>query len=159
MSCQFKHSKNSPGLGWDACLILTGDLLIIAAQIVTAAQMVYEEKYVTRHNVPPLQAVGWEGTIFVAVFLWKFKNYTHNVRNVRALHCFSGLFGFSVLGILLIPMYFIKIGKPFSTDPEGRFENVLQAFTQMKSNKWIIVATLGNLVSIGIHFVESGTLL
>ena len=39
----------------------SGDLLIVIAQIITAAQMVYEEKFVTRHNIPPLQAVGWEG--------------------------------------------------------------------------------------------------
>ena len=29
-------------------------------QIITALQMVYEEKYVTKYNVPPLQDVGWE---------------------------------------------------------------------------------------------------
>ena len=49
-------------------------------QIVTALQMVYEEKFVTKYNVPPLQAVGWEG-----------------------------IFGFSIISILLIPMYFIQV--------------------------------------------------
>ena len=38
-----------------------GDLLIVIAQIVTATQMVVEEKFVTGHNVPALLAVGWEG--------------------------------------------------------------------------------------------------
>lgn len=33
------------------------------AQVITACQMVYEEKFVTKHNVPPLQAVGWEGKL------------------------------------------------------------------------------------------------
>lgn len=42
---------------------VTGDLLIIAAQIVTATQMVVEEKFVTGYRVPALQAVGWEGNI------------------------------------------------------------------------------------------------
>lgn len=37
--------------------IITGDLLIVMAQIVTASQMVWEEKFVTKHNVPALQAV------------------------------------------------------------------------------------------------------
>lgn len=41
--------------------IITGDLLIVIAQIVTAVQMVVEEKYVAGLNIPPLQAVGWEG--------------------------------------------------------------------------------------------------
>jgi len=35
--------------------------LILFAQIITAAQMVYEEKYVVSNDIPPLQAVGWEG--------------------------------------------------------------------------------------------------
>ena len=38
-----------------------GDLLIIMAQVITACQMVYEEKYVVDKDIPPLQAVGWEG--------------------------------------------------------------------------------------------------
>lgn len=41
--------------------IITGDLLIVTAQIITATQMVIEEKYVAGLDIPPLQAVGWEG--------------------------------------------------------------------------------------------------
>ena len=41
------------------CVFL-GDLLIIMAQIIVAVQMVYEDKFITRHDVPALQAVGWE---------------------------------------------------------------------------------------------------
>ncbi|KAG8298210.1 hypothetical protein J6590_018614 [Homalodisca vitripennis] len=40
--------------------IITGDLLIIMAQIITATQMVYEEKFVSSKDINPLQAVGWE---------------------------------------------------------------------------------------------------
>lgn len=40
------HSKND---------IITGDLLILMAQIITAIQMVYEEKYVTGMDIPALQ--------------------------------------------------------------------------------------------------------
>ena len=40
---------------------ITGDLLIIVAQIITATQMVIEEKFVSGRNVSPLEAVGWEG--------------------------------------------------------------------------------------------------
>ena len=44
------------------CVLLSlGDLLIIMAQIIVATQMVYEQKFVMRYNVPALQAVGWEG--------------------------------------------------------------------------------------------------
>nr|XP_039252468.1 solute carrier family 35 member F6-like [Styela clava] len=61
--------------------IITGDLLIIIAQIIQATQVVIEEHYVTARNINPLQAVGWEG-----------------------------FFGMTTLGVLLIPMYFIETG-------------------------------------------------
>lgn len=38
-----------------------GDLLIIMAQIIVSVQMVLEEKFVYKHNVHPLRAVGTEG--------------------------------------------------------------------------------------------------
>lgn len=41
--------------------IITGDLLIIMAQIITATQMVVEERFVGSRNVSALEAVGWEG--------------------------------------------------------------------------------------------------
>lgn len=39
-----------------------GDLLIVMAQIIGAVQMVLEEKFVYKHDVHPLRAVGTEGT-------------------------------------------------------------------------------------------------
>ena len=42
------------------------------AQIVTAAQMVYEEKVVGKYDVPPLKAVGLEGMVSYnyTFYLW-----------------------------------------------------------------------------------------
>ena len=40
---------------------ILGDAIIIAAQVVVAFQMVVEEKFLTKYNVPALEAVGWEG--------------------------------------------------------------------------------------------------
>lgn len=40
---------------------LLGDGLIILAQVFTAFQFVYEEKYLSKYEVPALQAVGFEG--------------------------------------------------------------------------------------------------
>ena len=48
--------------------IITGDLLIVIAQIITAIQMVVEEKYVAGLDIPPLQAIGWEGFFGFTVF-------------------------------------------------------------------------------------------
>jgi len=42
---------------------LAGDLLIIMAQVIVAVQMVLEEKFVSKHDVHPLKAVGTEGTV------------------------------------------------------------------------------------------------
>lgn len=42
-------------------LCSAGDLLIIMAQIIASVQMVLEEKFVYKHDVHPLRAVGTEG--------------------------------------------------------------------------------------------------
>uniref|UniRef100_A0A2C9H8L8 EamA domain-containing protein n=1 Tax=Anopheles quadriannulatus TaxID=34691 RepID=A0A2C9H8L8_ANOQN len=54
-------SNDNTGSQYTRNNVITGDLLIILAQIITAVQMVYEEYYVTALNIPALQAVGWEG--------------------------------------------------------------------------------------------------
>lgn len=98
--------------------IITGDLLIIMAQIIAAVQMVLEEKFVYKHDVHPLKAVGTEG-----------------------------FFGFFVLSFLLIPMYFIPVGS-FSGNPRQVLEDALDAFCQIGNKPLILLALLGNTVSI-----------
>lgn len=98
--------------------IIAGDLLIIMAQIIVSVQMVYEERVINRRNIHPLAAVGWEG-------FW----------------------GAIVLGLLLIPFYYIKAGQ-FSHTAENRLENVPDAFKQMGNNPVIVAATVGNILSI-----------
>lgn len=99
--------------------IITGDLLIVMAQIIVATQMVIEEKFITKHNVPPLLGVGWEG-----------------------------LFGFVTLCILLVPMYYIKVGNSIFNNPGGRLEDALDAFTQISNNWRVALALTGTIVSI-----------
>lgn len=93
--------------------------LIILAQIITAVQMVYEERYVAGLDIPALQAVGWEG-----------------------------FFGFSILGLLLIPMYFIQVMPPFNNNARGVLEDLPDALVQMKNNYQLIMAIIGTIVSI-----------
>ncbi|CAG5927909.1 unnamed protein product [Menidia menidia] len=95
-----------------------GDLLIIMAQIIVSVQMVLEEKFVYKHDVHPLRAVGIEG-----------------------------LFGFVVLSLLLIPMYFIHVGG-FSDNPRHVLEDAIDAFCQIGNKPLIVLALLGNTVSI-----------
>ncbi|XP_030054521.1 solute carrier family 35 member F6 [Microcaecilia unicolor] len=98
--------------------IITGDLLIILAQVIVAIQMVLEEKFVYKHDVHPLRAVGTEGC-----------------------------FGFIILSLLLIPMYYIPASE-FSNNDRHVLEDALDAFCQMVNQPLIIVALLGNISSI-----------
>jgi len=103
----------------DSNAILTGDLLIVMAQIVTATQMVVEEKFVTGHNVPALLAVGWEG-----------------------------VFGFLTLSVLLVPMYFIPAGPFGMGNPRGVLEDALDGFVQLGNSWQVCLAISGNILSI-----------
>ena len=47
-----------------------GNTLIVVAQVVTAVQMVVEERYVSGKNIPALQAVGYEGLL--GLLYWDF---------------------------------------------------------------------------------------
>ncbi|KAJ1369448.1 hypothetical protein KIN20_030907 [Parelaphostrongylus tenuis] len=89
----------------DKNAIITGNLLIIMAQIIVAIQMVYEQKYLNQYDVPALFAVGLEG-----------------------------LFGMTILSILLFPMYYIH--------------DVFFAFKEISEQPWIAVALSGIIVSI-----------
>lgn len=98
--------------------VITGDLLIVMAQVIVATQMVLEEKFVSKHDVHPLRAVGTEG-----------------------------FFGFVLLALLLIPMYYIPAGG-FSSNPRGVLEDAPDAFCQVARRPIISVALLGTVTSI-----------
>uniref|UniRef100_A0A914YL94 Solute carrier family 35 member F6 n=1 Tax=Panagrolaimus superbus TaxID=310955 RepID=A0A914YL94_9BILA len=99
--------------------IITGNLLIIMAQIIVAIQMVTEQKYLTQYDVPALLAVGLEG-----------------------------LFGMIILSVLLIPMYYIHVPSTFSSNPYGRLEDIFFAFKEIGDNPTILAALALTIVSI-----------
>jgi len=74
--------------------------------------------FISKFNVAPLQAVGWEG-----------------------------IFGFITLGVLLIPFHFIYMSSS-NSGPDHRLEDIASAFCQMANNYIIIIATIGNIFSI-----------
>ena len=88
------------------------------AQIITATQMVIEEKFVSGRNVSPLQAVGWEG-----------------------------LFGALILSTLLVPMYYIPTGHMIFDNPNGQMEDAIDGFYQIKNN-WEVAAALSGQTSL-----------
>ncbi|KAF7690547.1 hypothetical protein HF521_012351 [Silurus meridionalis] len=110
-------SGNTDG-GHKLSEVITGDLLIIMAQIIVSVQMVLEEKFIYKHNVHPLKAVGTEG-----------------------------FFGFVILTILLIPMFYIPAGN-LGSNPRQVLEDALDAFCQIGHKPLIVLALLGNTVSI-----------
>lgn len=97
---------------------LIGDVLIVCAQLIVASQMVYEERVVSKYNVPALQAVGWEGT-----------------------------FGFLTLATLLIPFYFIPVGK-FGNNPRHVLEDAYDGLFQLVHNWKLGMAFSGTIFSI-----------
>ncbi|CAJ0933445.1 unnamed protein product, partial [Mesorhabditis belari] len=99
--------------------MITGNLLIITAQIIVAIQMVYEQKFLNQYNVPALFAVGLEG-----------------------------LFGMMILSVLMFPMYFIHVPNTFSTNPQGRLEDVFFALKEIRECPTIAVALVGTIISI-----------
>ncbi len=102
--------------------ILAGDLLIVLAQGIVAIQVTFEEKIIKKYQVPPLQGVGWEG-----------------------------IFGFSVLVLLLFPMYFIPWHLPASQDfwqDTPRFEDAIDGLYQIFNSPFLLLATLGLIASI-----------
>jgi len=58
-----------------------------------------------------------------------------------------------ILGILLGPMYYIPANKPFSTDPEGKLENIIDAFTMMGQNWQIMFGVIGTTDSFTPCFI------
>ena len=97
--------------------LLLGDILIVCAQVIVASQMVYEEKFITKYEVPALQAVGWEGT-----------------------------FGFLTLSTLLIPMYFIPVGEKFGKNPRHVLEDAYDGLYQLAHNPLLATAFCGTVV-------------
>ncbi|CAD5216469.1 unnamed protein product [Bursaphelenchus xylophilus] len=103
----------------DTNAVITGDLLIIMAQIIVAIQMVTEQVFLEQYDVPPLLAVGLEG-----------------------------LFGMVILSLLMIPMYFIHVPHTFSHNPFDRLEDVINAFHDIKAQPMIALALTCTIVSI-----------
>ena len=63
-----------------ASSVMLGNFLVIVAQFMVAVQMVVEEKIITKYGAPALKAVGFEG-----------------------------IFGFIILSIMLVPLYYISV--------------------------------------------------
>ena len=59
---------------------------------------------------------------------------------------FAGLFGMTILIILMFPMYYIHVPHTFSTNPEGRLEDVFYAWEEIKEVPTIALALSGTVI-------------
>lgn len=99
--------------------IITGDLLIIFAQVITAVQMVVEEKYMGEQDIPALQAIGWEG-----------------------------IFGCIGISLALIPLNYITASPPFADNSRGTLEATTEALFEIGTNSKLFIAVIGIAFSI-----------
>jgi len=119
MTSPISLAMADPGCKNDTKNIFVGDLLIFCSQIIVATQMVYEEKFITKYNVPALEAVGWEGT-----------------------------FGFTTLAILLVPFSFIYVGPEYGNNPRHVLEDAYDGVYQLAHNPLLALAFSGTVISI-----------
>lgn len=107
--------------------------------------MVLEEHFVSGKDIPPLQAVGWEGECLFRQTRGFSLTCTTLLELSRQLFYFmsTGCFGFTILGFMLIPLYYIHVGPPISNSPMGRLEDLNDALVQIKNNKLLLMALIG----------------
>merc|ERR1719481_25655 len=113
------YCSEEPSNSSEASNPVLGDVLIFGSQIIVASQMVWEQKVITKYNVPALQAVGWEGT-----------------------------FGFTTLALLLVPFSFIQVGSVFGHGPRHVLEDAYDGVYQLAHNPLLALAFSGTVTSI-----------
>uniref|UniRef100_A0A6P4ETL0 Solute carrier family 35 member F6 n=1 Tax=Drosophila rhopaloa TaxID=1041015 RepID=A0A6P4ETL0_DRORH len=102
--------------------ILTGDLLIIIAEILHGLQYVYEEKQLKTSNVTPLQAAGWQG-----------------------------IFGMVITSLLAICMHFLPSVNPFNESSHAVFDDWSDLLAGLRGNPDLIIALIGFTVSCALY--------
>ena len=104
---------------------ILGDALVLVSQLLTAIQVIAEEKLLKKFNVDPLKAAGWEG-----------------------------LFGFIIMSAAFIPMYYIPWDISTTSVQENythRFEDAIDAFSMMLESRSLMIACIGSVLSIAIY--------
>lgn len=118
-----------------------GDLLIIAAQVIVAVQMVVEEKLMTMYKTPPLKAVGLEG-FFGMIFMMIFCTIFYRIPFPdRAESRYTAPFNSDWQN---------NATCPDSHECAGTFENVYDGIAMFNNNDMIKLALIGTVCSISL---------
>lgn len=102
--------------------ILTGDLLIIIAEILHGLQYVCEEKQLKTSNVAPLQAAGWQG-----------------------------IFGLGITSMLAICMNFLPSIDPFSCSSRAVFDDWVDLFAALQGSISLIMTLIAFTISCAMY--------
>ncbi|EDW66647.1 solute carrier family 35 member F6-like [Drosophila virilis] len=102
--------------------ILTGDLLVIIAEVLQAFQYVYEEKHLKASDMVPIQAAGWQG-----------------------------LFGIIITILSAICLNFVPSVVPFNDSSRGVFDDLGDLIPQLRGNTMLILALIGFSCSCAIY--------
>lgn len=106
----------------DRNAILTGDLLVITAEILHAFQYVFEEKRLKSMDLVPIQAAGWQG-----------------------------IFGIAITVVTAILTNFIPSFAPFNVSSRGVFDDLSDIIPQLRGNTMLILALVGFTCSCAIY--------
>lgn len=98
---------------------LLGMAMIVAAQVVSASQMVFEERLLKHRRLPPMQVVGMEGA-----------------------------FGWVIMALVVLPALYFVPGPQPSPQPHGSYENTLDAAAMVRNNHTLLTFCLLYLFSI-----------
>ena len=92
---------------------LLGDFMVLGAMVFYAGQLTYEEKFVKKYNIEPMNALGLEGS-----------------------------FSFVILSLMLVGFYFIKVPFDMG-QPDGVLEDAIDGFIQLGHNPVLLVSYIG----------------
>ncbi|EDW14062.1 solute carrier family 35 member F6 [Drosophila mojavensis] len=102
--------------------ILTGDLLIIIAEVLHGFQYVYEEKHLKASDIVPIQAAGWQG-----------------------------FFGIIITIISAICLNFVPSVAPFNESSRGVLDDLSDLIPQLRGNTLLILALVCFTCSSAIY--------
>lgn len=102
--------------------ILTGDLLVIIAEVLHAFLYVYEEKHLKASDLVPIQAAGWQG-----------------------------IFGIIITAVAAVCLNFVPSVVPFNESSRGVFDDWSDLIPQLRGNTMLILALVGFTCSCAIY--------
>ena len=97
---------------------LLGDIFVVIAMAFYACQLTYEEKFVKKYNIKPMNAIGLEGS-----------------------------FAVTILSVMLVVLYFIPV-KFDMEQPGGQLDDALDGFVQLGNNFTLLASFLLTTVAL-----------